>query len=163
MKILDKISNQILRLLQTVTNIFLVIMLSITFIQVIMRYVLNKPFVWAEEVTLAILIWFAYFSIAIAIKNENHMTIDFFYDRANKKIQLFLDLVKDIMMIGFSSLMAFYGFQMVQNASGKVLPASQFSRSILFIPIFLGGILIVFFTILQMIHRWMSRKGEDKE
>lgn len=127
-----------------------------------MRYVVNKPFIWAEEVTLAILIWFAYFAIAMAVKNDNHMTIEFLYNRVGKNIQIVFDLIKDITMIGFSGLMSYYGIQMIGNAAGKVLPASQITRSVLFIPIFLGGVLIVFFTILQMISRVKKGKRGGK-
>ena len=39
-----------------VCSVLLVLMLMVTFVQVVMRFVFNSPFSWSEEVTLMLLV-----------------------------------------------------------------------------------------------------------
>lgn len=125
-----------------------------------MRYIFNKPFMWAEEVTLAILIWFGYLSISMVVKEDDHMSIEFFYNIFGKKMRMALDVIRHILMVGFSTLMTYYGIEMVKNAIGKFLPASKISRTMLYIPLVVSGILIVIFSIVHLIKLF---NPEEKE
>lgn len=158
---LNKIMNKLNILLKWISSIFLIIMLAITFVQVVMRYVFSKPFMWAEEVTLVILIWFGYLAISMVVQEDDHMSIEFLYNMFGKKAKLVFDVIKHLLMIGFSILMTKYGMQMTKNAYGKLLPASQMSRSILYIPITIAGILITLFSLMHLINLFI--KSEPKE
>ena len=157
-KILDKTTN----IIKWITGILLSIMLAITFIQVILRYVFNNPTMWAEEVTLTILLWFGYFAIAMGVGDDSHMSIEFFYQTLSKPMRKILDIIKQIIMIGFSTLMVYYGNQMVQNAQGKLLPASQISRIMIYLPLSIGGILMVLYSIAHLIRIFTSPKIEEE-
>lgn len=161
MQHLNKVMDKLNILLKSICSFFLIIMLVITFIQVVMRYVFSKPFMWAEEVTLAILIWFGYFAISVVVQEDDHMSIEFLYNMVGDKIRFFLSIVKHLLMIGFSILMTTYGYQMVNNAYGKVLPASQMSRTLLYIPITIAGVLITMFCIMHLINMFV--KSDPKE
>lgn len=148
---INKIMNKINDVLKWFSGISLSIMLIITFSQVVMRYVFSKPFAWAEEVTLALLIWFGYLAISMVVQEDGHMAIEFLYNLLGQKARLIFDLIKHLLMIGFSILMTKYGIEMTKNAYGKLLPASQWSRSILYIPITIAGVLITLFSLLHLI------------
>lgn len=154
--VVDKSYN----VLKIIAGMLLVLMLAITFTQVIMRKVFSNAFTWAEEVTLAMLIWFAYISISLVVKDDGHMSIEFLYNRFNKNGRIILDTIKHILMIGFSYLMIVYGGQMANNALGKNLPASQLSRSLLYIPLVLSGVLIIIFSITHLINLFIKPDGE---
>jgi TRAP-type C4-dicarboxylate transport system permease small subunit len=148
-------------ILKWIAGILLLAMLAITFIQVVLRYVFKNPFSWAEEVTLAMLIWFGYITIALVVREDEHMAIGFLYNMSGKKMRLLLDSVRHILMIFFSVLMAKYGAEMINNALGKVLPASKISRSLLYVPFMLSGILIALFSLIHLINLFIQL--QDKE
>jgi TRAP-type C4-dicarboxylate transport system permease small subunit len=153
----DKLCN----ILNWMAGIVLSIMLFITFAQVVMRKVFNRPFIWAEELTLAMLVWFGYITISVVVKEDGHMSITFLYNMLGKKMKLLLDVLKHALMIGFSALMAVYSIQMAKNAYGNVLPASQISRSLLYIPLVISGVLIIVFSIIHLIDLFLKpHKGE---
>lgn len=136
-------------------------MLAITFVQVLLRYVFKKPFTWAEEVTLAMLIWFAYITIALVVKDDDHMAIEVLYNHVSDKMKLLFNAVRHVSILLFSVLMTKHGLEMTNNALGKVLPASQISRSLLYIPFMLGGMLIAIFSLIHLIDLFI--KPQEKE
>lgn len=161
---IDNILDYLEKLLKWASALLLLFMLTITFIQVVMRYIFNKPFMWAEEVTLTMLIWFGYFTITMVVKEDEHMSIEFLYNLFNTRIRRLLDAVKHLLMICFSGLMVFYGSQMVISAIGKTLPASRIGRSILYLPLVISGALMALFSIVQLIKVFLvTEKREGGE
>lgn len=142
---MQDIIERITTVINWILGVMLTLMLILTFIQVVLRYVFNSPLMWSEEVTLVMLVWYGYLIIAILVKEDNHISINFFYLKFNKNIRKILDVVKYVFMLAFSVLMLYFGFEMMVNASGKYLPASQLSRAMLYIPLVISGILIVLY------------------
>ena len=56
----------------------LVLLVGVTFFGVIMRYCLGDPFVWQEEVQLALIIWVVFLGGRYAFVCGNHAAIDEF-------------------------------------------------------------------------------------
>lgn len=54
----------------------LVLLVGVTFFGVIMRYCLGDPFVWQEEVQLALIIWVVFLGGRYAFVCGNHAAID---------------------------------------------------------------------------------------
>lgn len=152
--ILDKLTN----FLRFISGILLSIMLIITFLQVILRYVFHKPIMGAEEITLVMLLWFGYFAISTAVWEQGHMALEVFYEMFNIKIRKILDIIKYLLMITFSSMMFYYGLQLVINARGNVLPGSKISRSMLYLPLSISGVLIFVFSMVHLIKLLIDSK-----
>jgi TRAP-type C4-dicarboxylate transport system permease small subunit len=153
---LNKILNYVTNIFKWIATILLFIMLVITFCQVVLRYVFNNPTSWAGEFTLVMLIWFGFISIAIGVWEKKHMAIEFLYNKFNKLGRKILVVIHQILMAGFSALMVYYGFQLIMNAAGKIMPASQISRTLLYIPLLLSGILIFLYSIFDLIYIFYS-------
>lgn len=154
----DKMLNKLTSLLGLLSGILLSIMLSLTFIQVVMRYIFRRPIMGAEEVTLVMLIWFGYFAISTAVWEKGHMALEVFYGMFNKTVRKVMDIVKYLLMIIFSSMMFYYGVQMVMNARGKVLPGAKISRTILYLPLSVSGVLIFIFSLTHLIKLLINYK-----
>lgn len=146
-----KLIDSITKVIHIFLGIILVSMLIITFIQVLLRYILNSPLVWAEEVTLILLVWYGYLIIAVLIRSNEHIALEFIYSRLNSTLQRTLDLFKYLLVLGFAILMIYFGFEMFQNALGKNFPASQIPRSIINLPMAISGILISIYTFHHLI------------
>ena len=61
-------------------GIALVILVAVTFMGVIMRYFLNKPFPWIEEVQMWAIVWVVFFGGGAAFRYGGHVAIDFIVD-----------------------------------------------------------------------------------
>ena len=69
------------------------LLIIITFLGVIQRYFFNSPFIWGEEVQLALITWTIYFGAAAAFRSGSHIAIDMIVDMFPKKVQRFFDII----------------------------------------------------------------------
>ena len=69
----------------------LVLLVGVTFFGVIMRYCLGDPFVWQEEVQLALIIWVVFLGGRYAFVCGNHAAIDVIVEMFPEKLQKILE------------------------------------------------------------------------
>ncbi|MEO8410408.1 MAG: TRAP transporter small permease subunit, partial [Propionivibrio sp.] len=90
------------------TKLFLLAIIVITVLAVFMRYVLNDPLQWVEEVLIALYIWAIMLGAASAMKNRGHVSIDAFVTllpaRMQCRVQRFNDVVSIIVLATFGWL-----------------------------------------------------------
>lgn len=157
---LVKVINKISKITTSIASIMLFIMLVLTFTQVIFRYVFNSPIMWAEQVTLIMLIWFGYMVISVGINEQNHIALESIYLKLNKNIQKVLDCIRHILMIGFSVLMVHYGILLVDLAKSQYFPASHISRGFLYAVLIFSGVLMTIYSMTHLAKLFIDYKEE---
>lgn len=70
-----------------VAGIMLAILIILTFLGVIYRYVLAAPFTWLEEVQTSCLVWIVFSAAGPAFRYGNHVAIEMFVDLMPKGMQ----------------------------------------------------------------------------
>jgi len=150
LKILD-------RALEIIAVIALGIMLSLTVYQVFLRYLFNKPTSWSEEITMFILVWFGFISMAIGVRKDSHISLEFLYDRLNKTGKFILDVGRYVLLLTLSIMMTVYAFPMIAIGNTNSMPATQISRAVLYAPALAGGGLMTLFSLINLIQVFRSR------
>lgn len=69
------------RIFDVACIIFLMGMISVGFVQIVMRYVFSRPFVWAQELLIALNVWFVFFAAYIALRHNRHIAITIVVDK----------------------------------------------------------------------------------
>lgn len=80
-----------------VASIALIVLIVLTFMGVIMRYVVGKPYTWLEEVQLFCMIWIVFAAGGAAFRTGSHvaieMVVEMFPEKAQKVIGYLIDIV----------------------------------------------------------------------
>ena len=76
-RIADKILDTINALLEYLMGIFMVVLVGVTFIEVVRRYVFNDPTHWASEFCRFLLIWMTFTGASIVTRLVTHLTMGF--------------------------------------------------------------------------------------
>jgi len=79
-------------------------MTTLVTVQVVLRFVFNSGFSWAEELARFLFVWLMYFSISYATRNNGHINITFLVDKFNEKTRKIIRIFVDILFIGFAIL-----------------------------------------------------------
>ena len=82
---MDKISQKLDYFLKYFLRILLLLMVAITFFQVMMRYVFNSPLTWAGETVGLIMIYFGLIGGSLGIYYCLHISLEFFLKKLLKK------------------------------------------------------------------------------
>ena len=91
---LCKINYFIAKFLSRVAALFIIIMSIIIFAQVIMRYIFSKPFEWAEELTIYMMVYMMLICIPYLIIMNKNIAMTIFYEKiAGKRLGFLFDIV----------------------------------------------------------------------
>lgn len=75
-----------------VAGVVLAILIALTFLGVIWRYVFQAPFTWLEEVQLACLVWIVFAAAGAAFRTGNHVAIEMIVDLMPAKLQKIMNV-----------------------------------------------------------------------
>lgn len=144
---MNAILRPVRRVLDIVTNakryicaVMLIIMLLISFAQVVMRFIFSSPFSWSEEATLMLLVWFGYFCMSVDIYTDSHAALYFLYNKMPPVLKKCADLFRQGLLAWFFIQMVIYGMKITKLNLPKPQPATQISQGWLFAPLVVGGV-----------------------
>lgn len=141
---MDKIATNIL---EVISKSILVLMTLVVSWVVFSRFVLRETPAWGHEVALLCMVWFAFLSIAIGVKEDVHLGITI-YDRfLPPKAKTILDCLKRILLFCFAWFMLVEGINMSQVAMGNTMPGIRIPAAILYIPVPVAGVVIIYFSL----------------
>lgn len=143
-------------------GVFFSIGIFLIFYGVLMRYVLNNPQAWVEEVARYSIIWGTFLGFGLALKHNQHIQVDILFDKLNKPMQFVLNIVATTLSIIFCLIYTYYGFVLVENrySSGMVSLDVGIPMWVVYLILPISGILFL----LRFIERFVNilrRKGEE--
>lgn len=141
----------------------LVIMLTVCFGAVIMRYAFSKPLVWSEEVILTMLIWFGFMCISIGAFGDSHIAIEGAYNLFPAGMKKVCDLLRHVLITALGCLMVYYGWKVFKINLLKRLPATHWPQGIQYFPMVFGGALTAVYSLVNLIECIMGKKSVSEE
>lgn len=137
------------KIISYLAMIFLVVMIIIVSTTVFTRYVFNFTFRWSDEVALLMMIWFGFLGMALGVKESVHLSIEFFMSLFPDKYQEYIYKIENILVGIFGWYLTKYGWQLFDRFKTTILPATQWSRGLLFIALPISGVFILIYSIFQ--------------
>jgi TRAP-type C4-dicarboxylate transport system permease small subunit len=141
---------------------FISVLTIAVFVQVFVRYVLQRPlFLWSEELARFGLIWMVFLGIGVGVKNDAHFAMDVLPPLLGKRwggvVRLFNDLcMGTILLLLLVAGVRFTYFGLFQNS-----PNLEVLMLWVFISIPLGAILALIYLVERMQQRVRAmREGE---
>ncbi|MGD6958497.1 TRAP transporter small permease [Rossellomorea aquimaris] len=124
MRTLKLIGQGLEKLVIYLVLFLMAVLVSLVFIQVVLRYVFSNGLVWVEELDRYIFVWLMFLGIAMGVYKQKHIAITAVADRLkgfSKGIQLLVHIITG----SFFAVLCWQGIQFVEmNMSGTaaVLP-----------------------------------------
>jgi len=135
--------------------------------QVFWRYVLNDSLQWTEPAAVMIMGWFIFLGAAVGIREGYHLSFDVLLYVLPERARLTLHTVSDVVVAAFGCGMIWYGAQLAEKTAGNKVPGLGISGAFDFLPIVVGGVLLVLFSIERIARRAAGlptlRFGDDHE
>lgn len=119
MKLLTKAStffDSIMGLLAFLAAVLLVFtMLSVSY-DVVMRYFLNRPTLWVQEIAEYSLLYITFLGVAWLLKKEGHVKMDLVISRLNPETQALLNVITSVICAVICALLVWYGVQVTWDS-----------------------------------------------
>jgi len=157
---MDKISQKLDYFLKYFLRILLLLMVAITFFQVMMRYVFNSPLTWAGETVGLIMIYFGLIGGSLGIYYCLHISLEFFLKKLLKKQEKLIKYIEIFFYIGFGFIEIIYGLQLMKLTRFSVLPATQLPVIYSYLALPIAGIIMAIYAGMLLVQ---LKRGEYHE
>lgn len=163
---IGKIFDKLYDFVMVLCKLLLIADVLITSYAVLGRYVgkyvpfLDDP-AWSEEIVLTCMIYMAFLSAALAIRKGTHIRMTSLDIYLPKKVIIVLDLAAYVLVLLFSIMLVWEGFQFALAIGSRATYTSLpwLSRFWLYAPIPIAGVAMVLFQV-EVIVRYIQEKGE---
>ncbi len=142
---------------RVITGVSLVVLTAIFGWLVFGRYVLNATPTWVEQAALLLVMTIAFLGAAVGIHENTHLSVTLFRDIANQRIRQAMVVLSDLLLMAFGALMFWQGAKLTAFKWGSMIPLIQLPEGLRSLPLTVGGLLIVLFTLGHLMRLWLGR------
>ena len=112
---MKKALNYLLNLDFVISGVAFLLLLAVTFVGVIMRYVFNDPIIWQEEAQLVLIVWVVYFGLSGAMRERSHVAIEMLVDAFPRPIRRTIELLGQLVVVVVLGYTLVRGFAYLQQ------------------------------------------------
>ena len=109
LKKLGKILDRILDFFSFLVCAIIVVITSAVCVNVIMRYVFNRPIIGVEEITEQLLLFITFLGTAWLLRKEGHVSVDFVVIKLSPRTQAILGIIGSLFGVLISLALTWYG------------------------------------------------------
>jgi len=99
------------------------LMTIIVVMQVVMRYIFQSPFIWAEEAARYLLIWISCLGSTYAVKKHMHLSVLFLNKKLKGRLKSSVAFIIHLSVFSFFTLCVVYGLLLSISEWEQVSPA----------------------------------------
>ena len=128
-----------------VATVSVVILLVVA--QVTMRYVLNAPLTWSEELASFALVWLTFLGSVICMRDHEHIEIEVLVDQFPEKARRVIIVLSRVVSAAFLLLLAWYGLDLTQQNFATTSPANHIHMGYVYVIIPLGALGMFYYVV----------------
>nr|WP_297933006.1 TRAP transporter small permease [uncultured Blautia sp.] len=164
MKTLHKIRQVIDVTLSSLCVIIFALMVIIGTYQITTRYFFNKPSTVSEELLTYSFTWMALLASALVFGKRDHMRMGFLADKLTGTPRKILEIVIELLVMLLSgSVLVYGGTTIMQLTMTQVTASLGIPMGIVYTVVPLSGVIIVFYSILNIIDLAVGYEREQRE
>lgn len=104
-------------------GILFFLVIAVTCLQVICRYVFNNSLVWSEELVRFMVVWMCMVGSAVSNYDDDHMTINIIVERFPRPIQFVVYTLRQLIIIVFCAACSYGSIPLLKAAGSTNLGA----------------------------------------
>lgn len=121
-----------------------IVMLIVLVFQIVARQVFDMPLKWSEEFARFLFVYIGYFGVSSAIKEDQHVYIDFFVKKFPDVIQKIIHVLIQVIILGVLIIMVYIGGVMTIRKIPVKIVSLNLSYAYMYIALPVIGVLMVY-------------------
>ncbi|HBO37710.1 MAG TPA: TRAP transporter small permease [Pasteurellaceae bacterium] len=147
---------------EILASFFLALIVILSGYGVVMRYVLNTPSAWVEEICVVFFIWFTFLASSALCKNNELIRIDYLLTKIPPKAANFIDgIIQPIVMLFCLGFMIYLGFKLLPMSKLRFTPALQISYVYIYAIIPISALFMFYYELRKIVYYLKTNKGES--
>ncbi len=133
------------RILDGMAAGLLTVTLSLSFVQVLARYVLQVSTPWTEELARLCFVWGVFFGAAIGVKRNLHTRVDFIFVRLPARAAALVLAGIDLLLAILAMVMIVCGGQLVLSTRADLSTSLGYPRNWFYLPVPISGLMMLWY------------------
>ncbi|WP_186670749.1 TRAP transporter small permease [Sporosarcina sp. BP05] len=129
-------------------NLIMAVLTGSVFMQVVFRFVINKPLAWSEELAIYCLVWLTFLGAAYAMSLKAHIGVDFFTELFPISVRKVFFTMTTIASIAFYIIMIVQGYDLARQSMAQLSPVLRLPMGLVYSVIPISGL----FLIINLVH-----------
>lgn len=142
-KIMDKLAS----VLESIGGIAVIVMTLVVLLQVIMRYVFNRPLTWTEEFARYVFIYITFIGAGLLVYQRGHLYVEVVFNNLHPKTKSIVQLIIDIVVFGFSAYLIRSSSVAMKFATGSKTTAMQIPAQYIGLSVMIGAVFMTLFSL----------------
>lgn len=155
--------KKVIHIFDTIIDWISILLMSavviVVLLQIVFRFIIQKPLSWSEELSRYIFIWIVYLGGYLCTKSNSHLGITYFVDILPVKVRKIVKLVANIFLIVYMAIVIYYGFILSFRVMGQPSAVLRVPMGIVYMAIPLG----MTFMLLRLIFNFYEGKQSQPE
>lgn len=153
---LQRISDAFEQLSCILIFIFLAVMVTVIFAQVIWRYMLSASIFWSEELSRYLMVWATMFASGVCLKRGGHMAVRFVHDALPAGLRRWSGLGIYILIFIFLAVVFRYGVTLVTRTWMQTSPTLNLPMGAVYLCIPLGALFMGLQVLAILMRVWVT-------
>jgi TRAP-type C4-dicarboxylate transport system permease small subunit len=149
-RLLDRIE----RALDAVMVLMMIVMGGSVVLQVVSRYVFNRPTSWSEELARYLFVWITFLGAAVVIRKRRHVDVTVLTDRLPAGAAKVVYLVSDVAVLFMLGALTWAGAGLATMAHRQLSAAMDLPMSLAYSAMPVGTGLMFVFLVATIIWEW---------
>ena len=135
-------------------------MTVLVFASVVLRYVLNSPVTWSEELASLLFAWITFVGAFVGFRSRSHIAIDTLVVFLPRTARRAIGRMADVVVLCVLGLFVWQGVRLCVTTWGLEFPAMEISRGYLYLSLPLGASLMI----VAVVEHWRdARRTPDAD
>ncbi|WP_461204992.1 TRAP transporter small permease [Clostridium sp. DL1XJH146] len=127
-------------------------------LSVILRYVFNISFIWAEEFITMLFIATTYYGIIIGTIEDQHIKIDFIHEIAPTVVKKILYTLSSVIVVSIQVLIIKYSVMWINQVGYQKTPGMQIPYKFFYIMMPISCGFVALFEVVKLINELMNKQ-----
>ena len=162
---MKKVENVLWQAVDWVLYLSMIIMVIVTFANVIGRYVFNHSIAAADEIARMAFVWLTYIGSIVAMKEASHIRVDIVVSLVPPAVRKVFDVISNLLMDGIMILTIRVTMNLVMENLTYPMPLTKIPYGVVqaIIPLSMLFMLIInIFHLIQMFRKQPAEEGGEK-
>lgn len=161
---LRRLDETLDRLLYWLSGLLLIVIASIVFYAVMLRYLFNAPPLWAEDVPRVFFLWLTYIGVAVATRRGQNIRVTHFIDMVPPLPRLVIETIMNVLVLIMLAVIFWWSFPVLELQLRGTMLSTGWSYAWSYAPLPIGCALMFLYTARQTIRSLLGyhdRTGGD--
>ena len=142
------------RIVSGVLALILGAMTVLVFASVVLRYVMNSPVTWSEELASLLFAWITFVGAFVGFRSRSHIAIDTLVVFLPPPVRRAIGRMVDVVVLCVLGLFVWQGVRLCVTTWGLEFPAMEISRGYLYLSLPLGAALMI----VAVVEQWSAER-----